>query len=212
MKFRVVLLILLLVSFFGCDITNKTEVEESMINMQVVRPISWEEFDNNELQVNLLVESEQDINSLDLFVDGNLVQTMIDEPYQTTIQVADIGTHNFYAIATDALGTTHASELVNFSIKTPDTESPYGFIAYPADWSDVSGTFDVMISAIDNVEVSNVELFLDATLYENRDSSPYTFSIDSTILTNDNHTIYAKIYDTNNNQSTTQLITVKVAN
>jgi len=69
----------------------------------------------------------------------------------------------------------------------------------------------VIVLAIDNIAISNVELFLDGTLYANNENSPYTFSIDSTNLTYDNHTIYARIYDTNSNQSTTQLITVKVA-
>jgi len=211
MKFRLAYSLLIVLGIIGCDITNKTEVEQSNINIQVIRPISWEEFDNNELEVNLLVESEQEITSIDLFVDGELVQTIVEEPYQITIPIVDSGTHNFYAIATDVLEASHTSELVNFSIKIPDTEAPDGFIAHPADWSDVTGTFDVIVLAIDNIAISNVELFLDGTLYANNENSPYTFSIDSTNLTYDNHTIYARIYDTNSNQSTTQLITVKVA-
>lgn len=197
---------------FGCDITNKTEVTTSNINIEVVRPISWEEFSTNELQVNLLVVSDQEITKIDLYVDGNLMQTLTEAPFEEIITISDIGTHNFYAIATDNLESSKNSELVNFSIAMPDNEIPSGFIAYPADWSDVVGSFDVFISAEDNIAISQVELYLDGDLYNTTEIYPYQFNIDSTVSTSDNHTIYGKIFDTSNNVNTTQLITFRVNN
>jgi hypothetical protein len=184
----------------------------SDIKIEFLRPILWEEYPTSVVNVNLLVESEQDIDSIFVYVDGNLVYTFNQEPYQTILQVNNPGTHNIYAKAKDVLNSVQITDIVNFSINLPDQEAPSGFITFPADWNDVSGNLDVRVSAIDNIEISKIELYIDGEFVMNVTAEPYEFQIDSTTLTNGNHTIFAKIIDSSQLFSYTQMINIRVEN
>ncbi len=184
----------------------------SDIKIAFLRPILWEEYPSSEVNIELLVESEQEIDSVFVYVDGNLVHTFNQEPYQTILNVENLGAHNIYAKAKDVVNGTALSEVVNFSINIPDSEQPSGFITYPADWNDVSGNFVVRVSAIDNVSVSKIELFIDGEHFAEITSQPYEFQIDSTSLANGNHTIFAKIIDSSQLYSFTQMINIRVEN
>ena len=189
-----------------------SDIESSDIKIEFLRPILWEEFPTSSVNVKLLLESEYSIDSIFVYVDGNLVHTFTDEPYETILQIANPGTHNIYAKAKDSQNITATTSLVNFSINLPDIEPPTGFISYPADWNDVSGNFPVRITATDNVEVSEIELFIDGESFGNTTSEPYEFQIDSTTLDNGNHTVFAKIIDSSELFSYTQMINIRVEN
>lgn len=204
--------IIILMILAGCDINNATESEISNISIEIVRPILWEEFETSDVSVNLKVESTQEIDSISVFIDGDFMHTFYDEPYETILQVNESGTHNIYVIAADDIGGTVSSEIVNFSIELPDVESPIGFITYPADWNTVTGIFEVRVSATDNIGISKVELFLDGVFIAELTDNLYNFQIDSSSYTNENHTIYAKITDTSQNFSLTQLVNIRINN
>ena len=207
--FAAVIILMILV---GCDIDNATESETSEISIEIVRPIFWEEFETSDVTVNLKVESAQNIDSLTVFIDGDLLHTFYEEPYETIMQVNEPGTHNIYVVATDVIGGTVSSGIVNFAIELPDVESPVGFITSPADWTTITGIFDVRVSAVDNVGIDKVELFFDGLLVGEQTDNPYNFIIDSSLYTNENHTIYAKITDTSQNFSLTQLVNIRIDN
>ena len=205
-------LIFVIISLIGCDITNKTEAEISDIQIEVVRPISWEELSDDNLIVDLIVNSTQNLQNVKLYIDGDSILTLNSAPYRAEIPFSEVGTHNFYAAATDELHAQKNSAIINFSIQIIDEEAPSGFIAAPADWANVSGIFDVIISAQDNENIASVKLFLDGVLYSTIGRNLFNFSVDSTVLTNDNHTLFAEIEDENGNSSTTQLITIRITN
>jgi hypothetical protein len=207
--FAAVIILMILV---GCDIDNAAESETSDISLELVRPIFWEEFETSDVTVNLKVESAQNIDSLTVFIDGALLHTFYEEPYETIMQVNEPGTHNIYVVATDVIGGTVSSGIVNFAIELPDVESPVGFITSPADWTTITGIFDVRVSAVDNVGIDKVELFFDGLLVGEQTDNPYNFIIDSSLYTNENHTIYAKITDTSQNFSLTQLVNIRIDN
>jgi Big-like domain-containing protein len=133
-------------------------------------------------------------------------------PYETILDVTIQGTHNIFVIATDILGYSETSTLTNFEVEYIDITDPTGFVAYPADWTDVSGTFEARIIAFDNIEVNRVELFVDGIYWNELSAAPYNFSIDSTTLSNENHTIYAIVYDTSENSFITQMVNIRVDN
>lgn len=93
-----------------------------------------------------------------------------------------------------------------------DTTAPTVSISSPASGSAVSGIIDVNVNATDNVSVSKVELLVDSKLYAQTTVSPYLFSLDTTTLTNANHTLVAKAYDSAGNVGTSSTITITVNN
>jgi len=200
------------ITIISCDITNKTEAPVSEIEIEVVRPIFWEEISGENLNVDLLISSSQQVHEVTLYVDGDSVSTLNSAPFRTELAVSEVGTHNFYAVVTDQLLAQKSSEVINFAMQIPDNENPSGFIASPADWTTVSGDFSVIISAVDNEDIAAIKLFVDGQEYDSSTRSLYHFNLDSTELSNENHTLFAEIYDTNGNYSTTQLITVRVLN
>jgi len=186
--------------------------EPSVIQVNIIRPIIWEEFETSEINLNLNVHSEQTVESVEVYVDGDLVHTFSEAPYETILQVNPPGTHNIFAVVTDIIGGSATSEVVNFAIVLPDFESPSGFITFPAEWSNISGNFEVRVSAIDNVEVEKVELYIDGEYFGEVTTNPYNFTLDSTDWINGNHTIYGKIIDTSQNFSYTQLVNFLIEN
>jgi hypothetical protein len=69
----------------------------------------------------------------------------------------------------------------------------------------------VDVHASDNVGVAKVELYIDGQLKQTDVSSPYGFTLNTTTLSNADHTLMAKAYDAAGNtaDSTAVLVTVK---
>jgi len=95
---------------------------------------------------------------------------------------------------------------------TADTTPPTVGISSPVSGATVSGTVPVTATAVDNIGVSKVELYVDSSLKSSTTTSPYTFSLDTTLLTNASHTLLAKAYDAAGNQAASASISVTVNN
>jgi hypothetical protein len=96
---------------------------------------------------------------------------------------------------------------------TPDTIPPTVSISSPASGAILSGNASpVAASASDNVGVVKVELYVDGNLVGTDMSSPYTFSLDTTALTNGTHVLSAKAYDAAGNIGTSTPVSVTVSN
>lgn len=188
------------------------EDEQSNINVSILRPVLWEKVIGENVQVSLEVTSLQDVQQVDVYLDGAVAHTFDSEPYNVQVPVDQQGTHNIYAKVVDVLGYEQNSELVTFEVMLADLEDPSGFIAYPADWMDVTGSVDVRITANDNDAVDRVELYVDGILESEMSAHPYHYSLNSTQLSNENHTIYAIIYDNSGNEHNTGLVNIRVMN
>lgn len=95
-----------------------------------------------------------------------------------------------------------------------DKEAPTIAITYPANNSEfVQGTF-ITISAVayDNEEVKEVKFYIDGTLVSLDEEEPYEYEWNTSNTRDTHHTIYAKAYDTNDNNSTSDVITVTLIN
>jgi chitodextrinase len=90
-----------------------------------------------------------------------------------------------------------------------DTTPPAVTLTQPAEGSTVSGNaVSVAATASDNVQVNKVEFYVDSTLKATGINAPYTFTWDSTSVTNGQHTLIAKAYDAVGNSSTSSYAVV----
>jgi peptidoglycan hydrolase-like protein with peptidoglycan-binding domain len=125
-------------------------------------------------------------------------------------------THTYTVDAYDAahnvsgLSNTVSATTVPVSDLTP----PVARILSPAPNSKATGTVMISVSATDNVGVVKTELYLDGKLNQSDTSgvSPLSFSIDTTVLPNGNHTVFVKAYDGDGNIGTSGFITIIVSN
>jgi len=136
------------------------------------------------------------------------------------------GTYNVYAVAYDNSGTpfgvpnntakTNVPHLPLLTVNNGglDILPPTVSIISPNNRATVSGTIDVSASASDNVGVTRVDFYLDGSLtpVATDTSSPYSWSWDTTTVSNGDHSLLVKAYDAAGNTGTSSPITVTVNN
>jgi len=94
---------------------------------------------------------------------------------------------------------------------TPDNTPPTVSITYPGASNVVSGTVSVQVAASDNLGVASVTLSVDGNVLGTDSASPYTFSWNTTSVSNGLHTLKATASDATGNQGITS-VTVTVSN
>jgi hypothetical protein len=102
--------------------------------------------------------------------------------------------------------TTPMSVTVNSS-----DSPPLAGLANIADGETVYGTIPVEVTASDDSGVSRVDLFVDTSLIQGLTAPPFTFLLDTTVLSNGTRTLRAVVYDTIL-QSSTASVSVNVDN
>ena len=93
-----------------------------------------------------------------------------------------------------------------------DTQAPTVSITAPTGGSTVSGTVNVNANATDNIGVTKVEFLVDGSLKNTDTASLYSFSWDTTTVSNGSHILSAKAYDAANNVGTSTAVSVTVNN
>jgi chitodextrinase len=94
-----------------------------------------------------------------------------------------------------------------------DTTPPTVSLTAPSSGATISGTTTVNATASDNVGVSSVQLQVDGANVGSADtSSPYSFSLDTTKLSNGSHKLTAVAKDAAGNSTTSGSVTVTVNN
>lgn len=96
----------------------------------------------------------------------------------------------------------------NCLVITPpaDTQAPTISITSPASNASLSGTVGITANASDNVGVTKVEFYLDNALKTTDTASPYSYSLDTTTVTNSAHTLSVKAYDAAGNVGTASIV------
>jgi len=92
-----------------------------------------------------------------------------------------------------------------------ETTPPTVSITAPANNSIVNGTTTIQANATDSVAVTKVEFFVDGTLKSTDTTSPYSYALDTTSLSNGNHTITAEAFN-GANLNASASVTVTVSN
>lgn len=93
-----------------------------------------------------------------------------------------------------------------------DTTPPTISITAPINGATVSSTVSVSANASDNIGVTKVEFYLDGTLEQTDLNSPYTWSWNTTGVSNGSHTLSAKAYDAAGNIGISSNVAVTVSN
>ncbi|HVT02207.1 MAG TPA: Ig-like domain-containing protein [Thermoanaerobaculia bacterium] len=101
---------------------------------------------------------------------------------------------------------------IDDSVQPPDTTAPTTSITSPAAGATLSGSTTVTASASDNVGVTRVEFYLDATLTSTDTAAPYSWTWDTTATVNGAHSLTSKAYDAAANNSTSAAVSVTVSN
>ena len=157
------------------------------------------------------------VTRVELWVDGALSATDTSSPYSFSWNTAGFanGSHTLQSRAYDAAGSSGASAIVTVTVSNgppPDTQSPVTSITAPAAGATVGGTATVTASATDNVGVTRVELWVDGALSATDTSAPYTFSWNTSGLTNGSHTLQSRAYDAAGRVGTSATVPVTVSN
>ena len=122
------------------------------------------------------------------------------------------GVNEITITAVDASGKTGKDSL---SIYFKDVIPPSIRIISPNDTiynAQVSGNFEIALSASDNDEISRIEIFIDGILEKTLTAKPFVFEWNTTNYKNVSHSIQAKAFDKANNVSTSKKANVSVSN
>ncbi len=153
------------------------------------------------------------VAKVEFYINGVLSASDTASPYlfswDTTLLSA--GNYVLFAKAYDAAGNVGQSENITVTA-VKDVVVPTVAVTTPTNNATVTGTVTVSANASDNVGVTRVEFYVDGTLSAAANSSPYSYSWNSSAVTNGSHTLSAKSYDAAGNVSATSLIVVTVNN
>ena len=126
------------------------------------------------------------------------------------------GSSEYYVQAVDTDGSLSApSARVWFPpplSPSSDSSPPTASITDPAAGATVSGTLSIASTASDDVGVTKVELYVDGAMKAVDLSAPYSFSLDTTTLSDGPHWLYVRAYDAAGNYGTAGVTNVTVAN
>jgi hypothetical protein len=132
-----------------------------------------------------------------------------------TINFASLtpGTTYHYQIVSVASGLTTTSADQTFTTTT-DTTAPTVSVSTPTSGATVSGSaVSITATASDNIAVANVQYKIDGTLVGSAlTTSPYTYTWNTTGLSNGSHTVVAVAKDAAGNTGTSSTVTVTVSN
>jgi len=113
------------------------------------------------------------------------------------------GTYYYLVTAYDAAGNVSTPSNQATGVSAPDTQPPSVTITAPVSGASVAGTVSVTATASDNVAVASVQFQLDGNnLGAAITSAPYTYSWNTTTVTNGSHLLTAIATDTSGNQAT----------
>lgn len=156
------------------------------------------------------------VTRVEFYVDAVLLSTSTAAPYSASWNTsgATNANHTLSSKAYDAAGNVGSSSPVTVRVNNsiPDTVPPTTAITAPAAGATVSGTVSITGSASDNVGVTRVEFYVDATLLSTSTASPYSASWNTSSATNASHSLTSKAYDAAGNVGSSGAVTVTVSN
>ncbi len=171
--------------------------------------------------VEIQASDDKGISKVELYVNSTSndpIKTWTSSPYTITLDASNAseGDYKLIAIAYDTAGQTSQAEItitVKHGSEPSDNTPPSVSITSPQNGQVVSGNITVEVAASDSESgISKVELYVDGNKVGEDTSAPYNFSIDTTTLSDGQHTLVAKAYDTAGNIGTSSEISITVDN
>jgi len=125
--------------------------------------------------------------------------------YTTPTTTATDNGSTFKVVVSNSVGNATSSPAT--LTVTPHTTPPTVSITSPISGTTVSGTITITASASDNVAVASVQLPVDGANVGAADTtSPYSFSLDTTKISNGSYNLTAVATDTSGNQTTSAAV------
>ncbi|MBI3930042.1 MAG: hypothetical protein HY319_31170 [Armatimonadetes bacterium] len=157
-------------------------------------------------------QDDKGVAQVEFFLDGAPLGTDPTPPYQqdwNTATAAD-GPHTLQAVARDTTGQT-ARDSITVNVSNFVDNPPTVNLTAPSDGQAVFGTINIQANASDDVNVTQVEFFMDATSLGTDATAPYSMNWDSTGVANGLHALKAVARDTAG-QTSFHTINVNVSN
>jgi len=157
--------------------------------------------------------------SVVLYTDGVSFSTDTSSPYSFGMDTKTLsnGAHALVARAIDPSGNIGVSATVNVTVSNvtpplPDTTPPTVSITSPLSNAILAGTFTVAAIATDDVGVVSATLYVDGVSQGVDPSQPYSFALNTTLLSDGAHTLVATAIDAATNVGTSATVSVAVDN
>jgi len=156
------------------------------------------------------------VSKVEFYRSGTLLYATNVAPFSygwNTTTVAN-GSYTLTAKAYDNTGNvaTSANVVVTVNNTVSDTTAPTVSVTAPANSATVSGTVSVAASASDNVGVSKVEFYVNSVLAATDTASPFTYSWNTSLVSNGTYSVMAKAYDATGNVGQSASVTATVNN
>lgn len=149
------------------------------------------------------------VTKVEFYIDGVLAYPDTSAPFSYAWDITSVpdGTHTIKVIAYDAVGhTTTDSRSVSKGVAPPDASGPalsnfkFGSSTL-ADGVTISKTTSISVAASDPSGVSHIDFFIDGVSFGSNSSGTYTANLDIASITDGNHVLTIKGFDSLNNQS-----------
>jgi len=173
------------------------------------------------ISVDVSAADDVGVTQVNLYLDGALLATDTTESFSFTWDTTQSsnGTHTLQAVAYDAAGNSGTSATVSVTVNntvSDDTIPPTVTLISPANGDIVSKVVRIEVSASDNGQVQQVEVYVDGSLIGLADcaasscSSTLNWNTNKRGVTGGVHTLWANAYDAAGNLGTSNLVTVTV--
>ena len=162
------------------------------------------------ISVQVTASDDVGVASVSLKMDGTSLGTDTSSPYTFSwnTSTAPNGDHTLSATVSDAAGNTASSSISVTVINVSDTTLPTISITSPTNGALVSGNVSVYVSAVDNVGVVKVELYVDGVLKATSTSTPFTTKWNMRRAAAGAHTLQCKAHDAAGNVGSSATVTV----
>ncbi|RMG66633.1 MAG: hypothetical protein D6715_06455 [Calditrichaeota bacterium] len=175
---------------------------------------------SNPVRIVTQVTDDSPIQKVEFYIDGALVNTDVEFPYEYIWDVSGLingSRHSIFAWAYDASGFSSASNVVSVTVATNvqgDIKAPKVTILFPAANSIFSastqGTINVAADASDESGIDRVEFFIDGVFKSADSTAPYEYLWDlAPFADGQTHTVYVKAFDKAGNDNAA-LVAVKI--
>lgn len=171
--------------------------------------------------VNIIIEANDNegISLVTLYINGDSVSAYTQPPYTylwNTLEEVDDVIYTIHAHVVDNSSNQITLGPINITIDNYETEDlipPTGNIIHPPSASTVSGTIDIQVNAVDNIQMGYVEFIIDGSLVNTDSIVPYSYTWDTTNEIEDtDHVINVNLSDSVGNTASLFPVTVFVDN
>lgn len=150
------------------------------------------------------------IQKVDFYADGILVGTDTSAPFNANWNTTNVpdGPHSLYVVATDTPGNSTTSPSISVSV---DHLGPTVALTNPVNGAVITGIVNLSVNVFDGGGVQKVQYYRDSSvLLGSSLSAPFSFSWDTTGVTQGSHSLYVVATDLSGNTATSATVSVTI--